>query len=88
MDWGKLTEDQLDELIVRAEGEVASWRAVQMAAVGEKAIAWLPSCGWAPVDCRMGGGAGRCVAGDGPSYLLDRLSSSGGSRGGRAVGFG
>jgi hypothetical protein len=36
MDWGKLTEDQLDELIVRAEGEIASWRAVQMAAVGEK----------------------------------------------------
>jgi len=36
MDWGKLTEVQLDELIVRAEGEIASWRAVQMAAVGEK----------------------------------------------------
>lgn len=36
MDWRKLTEDQLDELIVRAEGEIASWRAVQMAAVGEK----------------------------------------------------
>ena len=36
MDWGKLTEDQLDELIVRAEGEIAAWRAVQMAAVGEK----------------------------------------------------
>lgn len=35
MDWGKLTEDQLDELIVRAEGEIASWRAVQMAGVGE-----------------------------------------------------
>jgi hypothetical protein len=36
MDWGKLTEDQLDEVIVRAEGEIASWRAVQMAAIGEK----------------------------------------------------
>ena len=36
MDWGKLTEDQLDEMIVRAAGEIASWRAVQLAAVGEK----------------------------------------------------
>ena len=36
MDWGKLTEDQVDDMIVRADGEIASWRAVQIAAVGEK----------------------------------------------------
>jgi hypothetical protein len=36
MDWGNLTEDQLDQLIVRSEREVAGWRAVGMGAIREK----------------------------------------------------
>ncbi|MGH8913728.1 MAG: HNH endonuclease [Acidimicrobiia bacterium] len=36
MDWGKLTEDQLDQLLVRGEREMAVWRAVQMGVVAEK----------------------------------------------------
>jgi hypothetical protein len=36
VEWERLTEDQLDELIVRSEAEIASWRAVEMAAIREK----------------------------------------------------
>ena len=36
MDWGKLTEDQLDQVIARTELEIASLRAVEMAAIREK----------------------------------------------------
>jgi hypothetical protein len=36
MDMGELSEDQLDQLIISAEAEIASWRAVEMAVVGEK----------------------------------------------------
>lgn len=36
MDLGSLNEDQLDQLIVRGESEIGTWRAVQMAVVAEK----------------------------------------------------
>ena len=36
MDWGSCSEDQLDELIVRSEAEIAGWRMVQMGAIAEK----------------------------------------------------
>jgi hypothetical protein len=36
MDWGRLTEDQLDQLIVSTESEIAALRAVEMAAIAEK----------------------------------------------------
>ena len=36
MDLGSLNEDQLDQLIVRGEREIGTWRAVQMAVVAEK----------------------------------------------------
>lgn len=36
MDWGKLTEDQLDRMLDRSEGEIAALRAVQMAVIREK----------------------------------------------------
>lgn len=36
MDWGNLSEDQLDLIISRSEAEIASWRAVEMAAIREK----------------------------------------------------
>lgn len=36
MEWGELSEDQLDELIVQAETGVARLRAIEMAAIAEK----------------------------------------------------
>ncbi|HEX9761860.1 MAG TPA: HNH endonuclease signature motif containing protein [Acidimicrobiia bacterium] len=36
MEWERLSEDQLDRMIVRSESEIASWRAVEMAAITEK----------------------------------------------------
>jgi hypothetical protein len=36
MDWERLTEDQIDELIVHAESEISAWRAQEMAAISEK----------------------------------------------------
>ena len=36
MDWGSLTEDQLDRIIAQSEQEIATWRAVQMTAIREK----------------------------------------------------
>jgi hypothetical protein len=36
MEWESFTEDQLDQLLVRAESEIGSWRAVEMAVVAEK----------------------------------------------------
>jgi hypothetical protein len=36
MDWESLTDDQLDQLLVRAESEIGQWRAVEMAVVAEK----------------------------------------------------
>jgi len=36
MDWGSVSEDQIDRLIVDGEREIGVWRAVQMAAIGEK----------------------------------------------------
>jgi hypothetical protein len=36
MDWGSCSEDQLDELIVRSEAEIAGWRMMQMGAIAEK----------------------------------------------------
>lgn len=35
MDWGSVSEDQLDRLIAEGEREVSVWRAVQLAAIGE-----------------------------------------------------
>ncbi len=35
MDWGSLSEDQIDRLIVDGEREIGVWRMVQMAAIGE-----------------------------------------------------
>ncbi|MDF2729767.1 MAG: endonuclease [Acidimicrobiia bacterium] len=36
MELGSYSEDQLDQLIVRAESEVGAWRVVEMAAIAEK----------------------------------------------------
>jgi len=36
MEWGKLTEDQLDRMLVRSEREIAALRAVQIAVIREK----------------------------------------------------
>lgn len=36
MDLGEFTEDQLDQLLIRAESEVAGWRSIEMAVVAEK----------------------------------------------------
>ena len=36
MELGSYSEDRLDQLIVRAESEIASWRLVEMAAIAEK----------------------------------------------------
>jgi hypothetical protein len=36
MDWESLTDDQLDQLLVRAESEIGQWRAVEMGVVAEK----------------------------------------------------
>jgi hypothetical protein len=36
MEWERLTDDQLDGLIRRSESEIATWRAVEMAAIREK----------------------------------------------------
>jgi hypothetical protein len=36
MDWGSLTEDQLDRIIAQSEQEIAGWRVVEMAAIREK----------------------------------------------------
>jgi hypothetical protein len=36
MEWERLTEDQLDQVIVSAESGIAEWRAVEMAAIAEK----------------------------------------------------
>jgi hypothetical protein len=36
MELGSYSEDQLDQLLVRAESEIGSWRAVEMAVVAEK----------------------------------------------------
>jgi hypothetical protein len=36
MEWETFSEDQLDQLLVRAESEIGQWRAVQMAVVAEK----------------------------------------------------
>lgn len=36
MDWGNLTDDQLDRKLVGSEGEIAALRAVQMAVIREK----------------------------------------------------
>jgi hypothetical protein len=36
MEWGSFTEDQLDQLLIRAEAEIATWRAVEMGVVAEK----------------------------------------------------
>lgn len=36
MDWGSLTEDQLDRVIAHSEREVAGWRMTEMAAIREK----------------------------------------------------
>ncbi|MEX0863295.1 MAG: DUF222 domain-containing protein [Acidimicrobiia bacterium] len=36
MEWEKLSEDQLDRMIIRSESEIAVWRAVEMAAISEK----------------------------------------------------
>jgi hypothetical protein len=36
MDWGNLTDDQLDRMLVGSEGEIAALRAVQMAVIREK----------------------------------------------------
>jgi hypothetical protein len=36
MEWESFTEDQLDQLLVRAESEIGQWRAVEMGVVAEK----------------------------------------------------
>ncbi len=36
MDWGSLTEDQVDRIIAQSEREIATWRSLQMAAIREK----------------------------------------------------
>jgi hypothetical protein len=36
MEWGSLSEDQLDRIIAQSEREVATWRAVQMTAIRER----------------------------------------------------
>jgi hypothetical protein len=36
MEWGSLTEDQLDRVIAQSEQEIAGWRVVEMAAIREK----------------------------------------------------
>jgi hypothetical protein len=36
MEWERLTEDELDQGIVRAEAEIGSWRATEMALIAEK----------------------------------------------------
>lgn len=36
MEWERLSEDQLDQIITRSESEISSWRAVEMAAIAEK----------------------------------------------------
>jgi hypothetical protein len=36
MEWESLTDDQLDQLLVRAESEIGQWRAVEMGVVAEK----------------------------------------------------
>jgi hypothetical protein len=36
MEWERLSEDQLDQVIVRSESEIALWRSVEMAAIREK----------------------------------------------------
>ena len=38
MDWGSLTEDQLDRIIAQSEQEIAGWRVVEMAAIREKRV--------------------------------------------------
>jgi hypothetical protein len=36
MDWGSLTEDQVDRIIAQSEREIAAWRSLQVAAIREK----------------------------------------------------
>ena len=36
MELGSYSEDQLDQLLIRAESEIGVWRAVEMAVVAEK----------------------------------------------------
>jgi hypothetical protein len=36
MDWGSLTEDQLDRIIAQSEQEIAGWRVVEMAAIRKR----------------------------------------------------
>ncbi|MGH8949482.1 MAG: hypothetical protein ACRDXF_11540, partial [Acidimicrobiia bacterium] len=36
MELGSYSEDQLDQLLVRAESEIGTWRAVEMAVIVEK----------------------------------------------------
>jgi hypothetical protein len=36
MDWGSLTEDQVDRIIAQGEREIATWRSLQVAAIREK----------------------------------------------------
>ena len=36
MDWGSLTEDQVDRFIAQSEREIATWRSLQVAAIREK----------------------------------------------------
>ena len=36
MELGSCSEDRLDQILVRAEAEIAQWRAVEMAVIAEK----------------------------------------------------
>jgi hypothetical protein len=57
MELGDYSEDGLDQLLVRAEAEIGSWRAVQMAVVAQ-ASSHVASSGWFPVDCGLDRGSG------------------------------
>jgi hypothetical protein len=82
VDWGSLSEDEIDRLIVEGEREIGVWRMVQMAAIGErKRRKWHQVDGvigrsWIYVALRPG----RCLASDGAECVLDRFSSRGGAR--------